>query len=300
MSWQTARGYSWSRALRLLGDRTGITLLAVLVAGLALAIPIVVFILAQAVGTTPLGKPVAEISLFVSAGTGTSETKALSTRVGALDGVANVRQVSGEQAWAELQRRSKETQKMPDGRGSALPDILVVEFVPGVAPQVVEAAANAASKLPKVESVQADLAWYRRLAVLWRSLASALAPAAIVTGVLLLAVILGAVHVTARMETDELRVLDQIGAGQDFMRRPFVYAGAVTLGVAAAAALGWTALVQALASPRLAELGREFGLELVLALPPWPLAVAFFSACVLLGAVSGYYFAGRSLRQAAR
>jgi cell division protein FtsX len=196
-----------------------------------------------------------------------------------------------------MQRRSKDAQRLPDTRVN-LPDILVVAFAPGTAPSMVEAAVNAASKLPRVESVQADLGWYRRLATLVDAGAHALVPAVVSGGLLLLAILFGAVRFTAVLEPGELRVLDQIGADPDFMRRPAMYAGAVTLGLAAAVSLGLAGVLQLSAGRTVAELGREFGLELSLVFPPWPLVLAFVAACVLVGAVSANYFAGRTMRLA--
>jgi len=72
--------------------------------------------------------------------------------------------------------------------------------------------------------------------------------------------------------------LDQIGAEPDFVRRPFIYAGALLLGVGAAGALGLLALARALANPPLAELGGLFGIQLQLGFLPWPLLLSFVAA----------------------
>lgn len=300
MTWQTARGFCWARAMRMLGERPGTTLLAVLVAGLALAVPAGAFIFAQALWPAGGAQPVAEMSAFVAVGTPPADVKALSARIGALDGVAAVRQISREQAWSELQRRSKDAQALPEPRLNVLPDILAVEFVPGTSPSAVEAAASATAKLPRVESVQAELGWYRRLTTLTRAATRAAVPLLVVVGALILAVVLGAVRLATGIESRELRVLEQIGADGSFMRRPFVYAGATILGVAAAASLGLVAAARFAAAPTVAELAREFGLELTVGFLPWPLVVAFLAGCVLMGAGAGHYFAGRSIDRAVR
>jgi cell division transport system permease protein len=298
MTWQTARGYSWGRAMRMLGERQGTTLLSVLVAGLALAVPACAFMFARAFWPSAGGQPVAEISAFVTAGTAPADVKALSARISSLEGVAAVTLISREQAWNELQRRSKDAQALPEPRLNALPDILVAEFAPGTAPSAVEAALKAAIRLPRVESVQGDLDWYRRLLTLTRAASRAAVPLLTVVGVLIAAIVLGAVRLAAVIEPRELRVLEQIGAEGSFIRRPFVYAGATILGIAAAIALGLTAAARALAAPTVAELAREFGLEVSLGFPPWPLVVAFIAASVLIGAGAAHYFAVRSIARA--
>lgn len=298
MSWHTSRGYCLARAMRLLAEHPGRTVVAVVVASLALAMPLTTVMVAQALPVGSVLQPVAEINVFAAPGTGASELKALSAKIGALDGVAGVKVLARDQAWADLQRRAPGTQALPEGRLNALPDVVIAEFAPGTAPAVVEASAAAAGKLPRVESVQADLQWYRRVATAARTLSQAATPLAGVLALLVLAIVVGAVRLTAVLERDELRVLQSIGADQDFMRRPSVYAGGAVLGLAAALALGLTAAVRAAAEPTVAELGRAFGLESTLRLPPAPLVLAFAAGAVLIGGVAALYFAGRALGRA--
>jgi cell division transport system permease protein len=297
MNWETARGYCWARALRILGERPIVTLLAVVLAGIALAIPACGFMFTQALGPVVPGAPVAEISAFATPGTNVADLKALSARLGGLEGVANARIVSREQAWSDLQRRSKDAPAASEARLNALPDVIVVEFAPSTAPSVAEAAAAAAAKLPRVESVQADLEWYRRLWSLSEAAGRVLWPVVLGGGLLLVAVVLGSIRLATTIDPGELRVLAQIGADRDFVRRPAVYAGATLLGMAAAAGLGVVAATQSLVGPTVRELGRAFGLEMALRFPPWPLVVAFVAASVLTGAATAFYLSGRALAE---
>lgn len=295
MSWHTSRGYCLARAMRLLGDHPARTLVAIVLVALALTVPLAALMLAQALPAGGVTQPVAEISVFAMPGTGASELKALSAKVAALEGVAGVKVLPRDQAWAELQRRAPGTQALPESRLNALPDIVVAEFTPGLAPAIVEAAAGAAGKLSRVESVQADLAWYRRLATASRTLSQGAVPLAAVATLLILAIVVGAVRLTSVLEPDELRVLQSIGADRDFMRRPSVYAGATVAALAAGLAIGAAALIRAAAGPAIAELGREFGLEVTLRLPPAPLVLAFCAGAVLAGGLGALYFSGRAL-----
>lgn len=298
MSWHTSRGYCLARAMRLLGEHPARTLAAIVVSGVALALLLAALMLAQALPVGTVTQPVAEISVFAMPGTGASDLKALSAKLGALDGVAGVKAVPRDQAWADLQRRAPGTQALPESRLNALPDIMIVEFAPGVAPVVVEGGATAAGKLARVESVQADLAWYRRLATASRALSQAATPLAAVAILLILAIAIGAVRVTTVLELDELRVLQSIGADRDFMRRPSVYAGVAVMALAAVLAIGLGAAISAAAGPAVAELGQQFGLEMSLRLPPAPLVLAFWAGAVLIGGAAALYFAGRALSRA--
>jgi len=298
MTWQTAHGYCWARAMRMLGERSWATLTGVLVAAIALALPGFALLVALTAGPLLDRIPAAEATAYVVQGTVMSEVKALGGRLQAIDGVARVRLIPRDQAWADVQRRAGDGQAFADVKPNPLPDAVVAEFAPRASPAVVSAGVAAIRKQPRVESVQADLEWYTRLVAILQVASSLLVPIVGIVALLVIVVALWLVRLLALIERDELRLLEQIGAEADFIRRPFVYAGAVVLGLAASAGLGVLAVGRLLANQRLAEPGRLFGLELGLSYPPWPLVVAFVAGCVLLGAAAGNYSAGRQIASA--
>jgi cell division transport system permease protein len=286
--------------MRMLGERPAITFCGVVVVALALALPGCVFMLTQMLGPAVSRLPVAEVTAFVVPGTGASEVKALAGRLEAMDGVARVKPIPRDQAWAELQRRARDAQALSEFKPNPLPDAIAVEFAPRLASASVDAAVTAIAKQPRVESVLADLEWYRRVLGLVQTVVSLLLPVAAAVGLLAVVVVLGLVRAVAVVDAAELRLLDQIGAEVEFMRRPFVYAGATLLGISAAASLGLLALACVLANPPLAELGRRFGLELQLGYPPWPLILSFVAASVLIGASAGSSFGAKQIALAKR
>lgn len=282
----------------MLGRRPGLTLAGIVVAALALALPGCLFMLAQAIGLPVSQVPIAEASVFVTPGTGAGDLKAMSTRIEALDGVSNVRLVARDQAWSDLQKRARDAQAFADIKPNPLPDVLVAQFAPRVAVSTVETTLVAIAKQPHVDSVQADLDWYRRLLGLARTATMLAVPLVAVVSLLVLLVPAGIVRLLAVIEPSELRLLEQIGAETDFVRRPFVYAGAFVLGMAGAAALGLMAAARFFANPPLAELGRTLGLELSVNFLPLPLILAFAAACLLAGAVCGNLFAAEQAERA--
>jgi len=295
MSWQTARGFCWERAVRMLGERPLSLIVGVAIVSVALALPVAGFMLAQTAAPVVGRLPAAEATVYVSPGTAPEEVRALSARLEAIDGVARVRLIPRDQAWAELQRRARDGQPFAELKPNPLPDSLVVEFLPRLRPAVVTAAVAAMSRLPRAESVQGDIEWYRRLMAVMQGLAELLAPVAVIVALLVLVVTVGLVRRFAVIDAGELRLLDQVGADEDFIRRPFVYAGAALLGLAAAGSLGLVAIGRVLASQVLADLAEVFGVDLVLGYPPWPLVLVFVAGSLLFGAGAGYYFGGRQV-----
>jgi len=300
MSWKTARGFCWARAMRILSERGFLTLAGVVLTAMALALPAGAFMLMQALGPALGRLPTAEVTAYVASGTGPSELKSLSSRLETIEGVARVRLIPREQAWADLQRRAREGQGFAEVRPNPLPDALVVEFAAGAQPAVISAAVAVMSKQPRVEMVQAEVEWYGRVVLLRQTFRDLMIPVALIVSLLVVVVTLGLVWRSAIIDIAELQLLDQIGVEEDFIRRPFVYSGAVLLGLAAAGSLGLVVAGRFLANPRLIELGRLFGVEIAVGYPPWPLVVAFVAGCVLIGAAAGYMWGGRQIVRARR
>jgi cell division transport system permease protein len=297
MNWSTARGYGWARALRLLGDRPGVAVGAIVCAALALAASL--FTLAVAQMLVPHAKriPPAEATAFVAPGTTAAELKALAARVESTPGVAAVRLITREAALAELQKRTGPA--LAELKSNPLPDVLVAEFAVGTAPADVEAAVASIRKQPKVESVVAELDWYRKFAALTRAAASIAVPIGAAMALLVIAIVLAAVRLLAATSEAELRVLELVGADASFVRRPFVYAGAMVLALASALSIGLLALAYWAINPTLAELGRAYGADLALPWPAWPGILAYLAGAILVGGAVAAAGLGRPVRGAA-
>jgi cell division protein FtsX len=93
-----------------------------------------------------------------------------------------------------------------------------------------------------------------------------------------------------RLESDEVRVLDLLGADPAALRRPAVYAGALILLVAAALACWLVSALDAWLTPDLQELAQQYALAWPPnPLPPWSIALACAAAALaggFIGSVS--------------
>jgi cell division transport system permease protein len=168
------------------------------------------------------------------------------------------------------------------------PDAFVID-PKNDAPAAMESLAQELKKLPRVEHVQLDSAWARRLDALLRLGR---------TGVLLLAALLGIGLVAITFTTIRLQVLTQrqeidvsrlLGATDSYIHRPFYYFG--TLQGLLGGAIAW-AIVAATAlwlRGPIGELAQLYGLDFTLR------ALAGRDAALLLAFAAGLGWLGASL-----
>lgn len=291
MSFWSPRAYALRRSLRLLAQRPGTLLLAVVLCAVALTLPLLAATLA--VGARSLAAAISvapELSVFLSPAAHAQDVKSLQARVEAVPGVVQVRHIPREAALAELAERSGLGAPLRELKTNPLPDVLVVALAPGVAPATVDAVAAAIRKLPRVDSVQFDSAWYRKLVEIGRI---ALIGSAIVGGMLLVlvaAVTIGAVRLLATASSEETRVLRMVGGDEGFIARPYVYVGGAALALATALAVGAVAAVLRLLNPELSELARLYGgTGFEVPMLPVPVLVSLLLAALLLGLFLGTF-----------
>lgn len=279
-----ARWLGLRQALRLLALRPWAALTTVVLCAVALALPLMAVRGADTVAPLAAGARLApELSVFIAAGTGSADIKALQTRVQAVPGVRDVRLIGRDAALADLRKRATGT--LPELSPNPLPDLLAVELAPTALAAELEAAAAAIRKLPRVESVHFDATWYRQLAALVRVAAAVAGLLSLWAAVLVFAILVGAVRIQAEAASTELRVLQLVGAEKGFIRRPYVYAGALLLGLAGAGAVGLNLAAAAALDPLVAELAAAYGAPFEFPRPTPILAGVLVATSVLWGAL---------------
>lgn len=298
MSFWSPRVYALHRSLRLLARRPGALLLSVLLAAVALTLPLLAATVAVGARSLVAGVSAGpELSVFLAPGTSGQEIRSLQSRIEALPGVIRVRHVPREVALAELAARSGLGPSLAELKTNPLPDALIVALAPGIAPAAVDAAAATVRKLPRVDAVQFDSAWYGKLVAIGRI---AFAASAIVgAGLLVLAaaVVVGAVRLLAAASAEEIRVLRMVGADEGFIGRPYAYIGAAVLASATALAIGAVAAVLRWLNPALSELARLYGsAEFTIPMLPGQLLAGLVLGGLFTGFLLGTLGLGRPRR----
>ncbi len=301
MSLLSTRARALASAMQALARTPGLTLLALLLATAALTLPLLVAALAWPLNSawSRLDAP-AQAVVFAAPGTAGSDVAALRARLAEQPGVASATLVTRDAALAELTRRAPGG-ALPDVKANPLPDAVVVTFVRATPPPAVETTVAALRKLPRVDSVQFDGAWYRRwMAGVDAARVAGGAMAALLV-VLAMAGLLGAAQLPPVTGRAELRLLALTGAPAADRRRPFMYAGGL-IGLVAGLAAGTvvTAVLMAV-THRLA--GAQTAGAAVLdwpqpALPLWlGLVGGAALAGLLVGLIGGRWAGSRAVKR---
>lgn len=280
-------------ALRRLAAAPVNSLLSLLAIGVALSLPAGgQMLLANALHLAGTASAVPQISIFMAA---TAERRAaaeIESRLGKYGGVKQVQFLPREETLARMKTNPGLRDVIEVLPGNPFPDAFVVTATDD-RPEAMEKLAVEFRQWPKVEHVQLDSAWVRRLDALLRLGRTAVILLGVLLGAGLIAISFSIIRMQALMHRAEIEVSQLLGATDGFIRRPFLYYG-VLLGLGGGI-VAWV-LVGAAALWLRAPLGdliRLYDLTLVLeALDPR-------DSTMLLGFAAGLGWLGAmiSLRQ---
>jgi cell division transport system permease protein len=267
---------------RLAGQPLG-TLLSALVMGISLALPAGGFILLDNVASLARGvSGTPEISMFLDAGAGEAEAAAIEQRLRAEPELASFRFVSRDEALHQLERSG--LGEVLGGLGAIpLPDAFVITLR-SEDPAVFEALSVRLRDWPKVNHVQLDSGWVKRLHALLGLGRTAVLVLTVLLGLALVIVIFNTIRLQILTQKREIEVSRLLGATDPFIRRPFYWFGSMQGALGGLVALGavWGG-VWALSAP-VTALAETYGAVFTLFGPGWVES----AAVVLFAAVLGW------------
>lgn len=265
------------------------TFLTVVVIGIALALPAALWLTVanMRVVTDGLDDTV-QLSAYLAMGTSAAQARQAAAAIEATAGVADATLVSPDEGLAEFRKLSGIGDALEALPENPLPWLLKVRPSPlHDTAAAVEALAAALRKIERVDLVEADTAWVRRI----HAIEDTLQQLVLLVAAVLAAGVLAVVGNTIRLEINgrraEIEVTKLVGGSNAFVRRPFLYSGfwqglgggllAVALVAAGLAALG--PFVDQLS----AAYGAAFSLR-GLSQEEWPLVVGGGALLGLAGA----------------
>jgi len=250
------------------------TLFNAIVIALALALPAALWQLAGHLqGATHQAGAAPQLSVFMVVEASREDARAIEARLKQAPGVARVEFVPREQALADLRQQAGLAEALDSLGGNPLPDAFVVTLA-DAAPAGLEARRDEFRKWPKVAHVALDALWARRLDAALRIARGVAAGLMGLLAIALVAATFNTIRLQILTRRDEIAVLQAIGATGGYVRRPFLYYGAL-LGLAGGA-LAWLLLAAATwagnqgVAPLAALYGAEWRLE---GLPAAPAAL---------------------------
>ncbi|BAU47062.1 cell division protein FtsX [Sulfurifustis variabilis] len=271
--------------------------MTVAVIGITLALPTGLYLVIHNLERVTRGvDPGGQVSLFLKHEVSDAVAERLVERVRKLRGVARVEYVSRAQALAEFKRLSGFGETLSALGGNPLPAVVVVHPFAGARPAEIEGLLAELGRLEPVESAQLDLEWVRRLHAM---LAIAQRATGMLAGLLGLAVLLtvgNTIRLAILNRQEEIEVIKLVGGTNGFIRRPFLYAGALQGLLGALTA--WAILNLGLLSLRepIRELSTLYGSEFALAGLDLAASATLLAVGCVLGWLGSRFAVGRHLR----
>lgn len=201
--------------------------LNILVIGIALSLPAGLYALLQnAQGLIAQFSGAPQISLFLSMDANTVDTDRLDKQLAQQPGISRVVFVPRAQALEQLKQSTGLADVVGSLNRNPLPDAFIAYPEQGDAGSL-EALRNKLAQLPGVEHAQLDSDWaYKLEALLEFGRFAALILAALLS-LALVAVTFNTIRLQILTQRDEIEVARLIGATDGFIRRPFLYFGAL-------------------------------------------------------------------------
>ena len=226
IGWLRHQKLALTLALHRLGRQPVATLLTALAMGVAISLPSGLYLmlgnLSRLAGDLP-AQP--EISLFLKADASAAHTQALAKRLKQAD-IASARFVSKDEALATLSTAQDLTDITAGLTQNPLPDAWVIQPKNGSREELTRIS-DELTALPAVAETHLDSQWADRLQAALNIGRTGVWLLAGLFAIALVAISGNAIRAQVLVRRDEIQVSRLIGATHRYIRRPFIYLGAV-------------------------------------------------------------------------
>jgi cell division transport system permease protein len=275
------------------------TALTVLVIALALALPAALRLLViNAEAATGGFANAVELSVYLKPEVPLVKAQQLERSTRARPEVGRVELISADKALEEFRKYSGFGAALDALKDNPLPHVLHVQpKADAESAAAVESLRRYFNAWPEVDIVQVDTEWVMRFNAILDVLRHLLAIAAVLLGAGVLAVIGNTIRLEILNRRAEIEVTKLVGGSNAFVRRPFLYTGAL-YGLAGAL-LAWAIVeiaVIVLGQP-IATLAALYGSRFALQGPPLDDVGILLASGILLGWVGAWISAARHLRR---
>jgi cell division transport system permease protein len=272
------------------------TALNVAAIGVALALPFGGYVLldnGRMLARHVAGDP--QMTVFLSLDATRADAERIGAEIRRAAGVRGMRFVPRDEAFAELKRSEGIGDIVAALRSNPLPDAYVVDLDPGQA-AAADSLAVRLRQSPAVDQVQLDSAWVKRLDALIGLGRAAVAVLATFLAIGLVAITFNTVRLQIVTQAQEIEVSRLVGATAGYVRRPFLYLGALLGGLGGVVAAAAIAVAVATLNGDIARLAATYGSSFRLSMPAVTDQVSLVVFAATLGWMGAYLSVSRHLR----
>lgn len=232
--WLSQHWQALSQTLRQLVNTPLSSMLSIIVIGIAFSLPLGIYILLgnlQAISGNVANTP--QLSLFLKSSATQADIENINSRLENFPSIESFQFISKEIALQQLQQEDGLTDIVNNLIKNPLPDAFIIN-IQQISPNELESIRTTMKNWPEIEHVQVDTDWARRLDAILRLGEIAVLLLAVILGLALILVVFNTIRLQILTKRDEIEVSKLIGATDRFIRRPFLYFGAIQ-GMAGAA-----------------------------------------------------------------
>jgi cell division transport system permease protein len=271
------------------------TVLMCCVMGVTLSLPAILFTIVDNLGQLAGGiesKP--QLSLFLKLDASSSTNQAISEQLKKHAGIAKYEFVTKESAWEQMQQNANTADIGASLDKNPLPDAYFVT-PKDIKPENVKRLQQEMQQWEGVELAQVDANWIKRLDTVLKLGKKAIFVLVALLGFALVAIIGNTIRLQIMTQLEEIEVSKLIGATNQFIRRPFLYAGTLYgLGGGLAAWLIVLAVVQ-LFNTSVTDIADLYASQFRLSMPNVTITLAMLLSAISLGWLGSFVAVNRSL-----
>ena len=299
-AWLTQHAQALDLVLRRFKNNGLNTLLICLAIGVTLALPSIVYVVLESVnGLANNVKTESQVSVFLSTNHNEETITDIKAALEKNKAIKSFKFVSKQDALAKLQAADNNNEVLDSLENNPLPDAFFVE------PNQLDAE-NIASlqtdlrQLEGVDEVVVDGAWLKRLNYLVLLGKQAMLIITSLLAFALVAVIGNTIRMQILTQQAEIDLSRLIGATKSFIRRPFLYAGALYGLFGGLFALFITFVVIYLFNRSIAPIAAEYESNFLLNMPNTSTCATICLLSFMVGLLSAYFAVSKSLLHSAK
>jgi len=205
------------------------TFITFAVIGIALALPMGLYVLLQNVQTVAEGlHATAQISLYLNKHIKPSQTNKLLRKLKNDQEIANIRFISARDGLKELQQQYNFSNALSELHNNPLPDVVVVQPIKSLkTASQIKILLNRLKRLPRVYDAQLDFSWLKRLNAIINLGKHVVYALMLIFAFGVLLIVGNTIGLITQKYRDKIFVLQLLGATNRFIRRPFLYGGII-------------------------------------------------------------------------